>query len=139
MFSKRAVNNAESMIQQKVDLLCERLQKQLANCGIAELRRNYLALTTDTLSCYAFEESLDLLNNEQGAFDWQRTIKAVAILTPLARQFTWIIPLALKLPILPLKLAVPDLARIVMLHRVCDSSLTIPTQCSVMGLRSPKY
>jgi hypothetical protein len=103
MFSKRAVNNAESMIHVKVETLCKRLQKQLENSGIAELRKNYLALTTDTLSCYAFEDSLDLLDNEQEAINWQKTIKAVAILTPLARQFTWIIPLALKLPMLPLK------------------------------------
>lgn len=119
MFSKRAVNEVEGMIHKKVDLLCSRIQEQLANSGTAELRRNYLAFTTDTLSSYAFEESLGLLENQKNATDWHSTIRAIALLTPLARQFTWMIPIALKLPMRPLQFAVPDLARIVALHRVC--------------------
>lgn len=122
MFSKRAVNNAEFMIHEKIGLLCKRLHDQLSKSGKTEMRTNYLALTTDTLCSYAFEESLHLLKNEQKASNWQSTIKAVAILTPLARQFTWIIPLALKLPMRPLNFALPDLARIVKLHRVCNNA-----------------
>ncbi|CAG8949922.1 hypothetical protein HYFRA_00004252 [Hymenoscyphus fraxineus] len=117
MFSKRVVNNFEMEIIEKVNLLCKRMRDQLLNNGVAEMRTNFLALTTDTLCSYAFEESLDLLKNEQKAINWQKTIKAVALLTPLARQFTWIIPFALKLPLRPLQFVVPDIARIVALHR----------------------
>ncbi|KAH6662817.1 cytochrome P450, partial [Halenospora varia] len=118
MFSKREVNDFEPMIHEKVELLCQEMQKQLSGTQPTEMRTNYLALTTDTLCSYAFEDSLDLLKHRKKAINWQKTIKAVAVLTPLARQFTWIIPVALKLPMLPLRMGVPDLARIVKLHRV---------------------
>lgn len=106
------------MIYRKMDLLCQKLRHSLANGGVVELRKTYLAMTTDTLCGHAFDKSLDLMDEDQKADEWKRTIKAVAILTPLIKQFTWIIPLALKLPLGPLRLVVPDLARIVALHRV---------------------
>lgn len=106
------------MIYRKMDLLCQRLRDSLANGGVVELRKAYLAMTTDTLCGHAFDRSLDLLDEDRKADEWKRTIRAVAILTPLIKQFTWIIPLALKLPLGPLRMVVPDLARIVALHRV---------------------
>lgn len=106
------------MIHEKVNLLSQRMDEAFAKFGVLELRKTYLALTTDTLCGHTFDNSLDLLKNEQKAIEWKRTIKAVAILTPLIKQFTWIIPLALKIPLRPLRLVVPDLARIVALRRV---------------------
>lgn len=106
------------MIYRKMDLLCQRLRDTLANGGVVEVRKAYLAMTTDTLCGHAFDRSLDLLDEDRKADEWKRTIRAVAILTPLIKQFTWIIPLALKLPLGPLRMVVPDLARIVALHRV---------------------
>lgn len=100
-------------------MLCDSLEKQITTNGSAEMRQNYLALTTDIVSDHAFGQSLKLLHAEQDAQDWKRTIKAIAILTPLVKQFTWIIPLALRLPLRPLQFVVPDLARIVALRRVC--------------------
>ena len=106
------------MIHKMMNLLGQRLRQSLANGGVVEIRKTYLAMTTDTLCGHAFDKSLNLLQEDQKADEWKRTIKAVAILTPLIKQFTWIIPLALKLPLSPLRVVVPDLARIVALHRV---------------------
>lgn len=108
------------MIHEKVELLGLRLWQQLSENGSAEIRADYLAMTTDTLCSHAFGHSMDLLGDEQRSKNWQRTIKAIAILTPLVKQFTWIIPVALKLPLGPLRMILPDLARIVALHRVCS-------------------
>ena len=110
------------MIHEKVERLGARLQQQLAKNGSAEMRANYLAMTTDALCCHAFGRSMDLLGDEVRSKNWQQTIKAIAMLTPLIKQFTWIIPVALKLPLAPLRLTVPGLARIVALHRVCTST-----------------
>lgn len=107
------------MIHAKAERLVSRLQEQFEKYGFAEMRANYLATTTDALCLHAFGGSMDLLENEQRSKNWQQTIKAVAVLTPLVKQFTWIIPVALSLPLAPLRLVVPDLARIVALHRVC--------------------
>lgn len=112
------------MIHGKMRLLCRRLKETLADGGVVELRKTYLAITTDTLSGHAFQKSHGLLEEDRKADDWKKTIKAVAILTPLIKQFTWIIPLALKLPLGPLQMVVPDLARIVALHRVGTQALS---------------
>ena len=106
------------MIYEKTELLGVRLREQLANGGVAEMRKNYLAMTTDTLSSHAFDESLDLLESDQAAINWQKTIKAIATLTPLIKQFTWIIPVALKLPLGLVQLVHRDIARIAALHWV---------------------
>ena len=117
-FSRNTISTVESMIHDKMESLCVRLAEQLANGGVAEMRKNYLALTTDTLCGHAFDRSLNLLASDQAAINWQKTIKAITLLTPLVKQFTWIIPVALKLPLRPLQMIQPDLARINALHRV---------------------
>jgi hypothetical protein len=61
---------------------------------------------------------MDLLEDEKKARGWKSTIHAIALLTPLIKQFTWVIPIALMLPVRPLELAVPDIARVVRLRRV---------------------
>ena len=106
------------MIYRKVNLLCQKLDENLVKRGVVELRKTYLALTTDILADHAFGKSLDLLLEDQKANDWKRTIKAVAILTPLIKQFTWIIPIALIIPLRLLHIVVPVLARIVALRHV---------------------
>lgn len=118
LFSKGACAASESSIYRNVELLLARIDDQIRTTGSAEMRRNYLALTTDTLSDHCFGRSTGLLLDEQAATEWQNTIKAVAFLTPLAKQFPWIIPLALKCPLEPLQMVVPDLARIVKARRV---------------------
>ena len=106
------------MIHDNVETLCVRLKEQLADGGVAEMRKIFLAMATDTLCDHAFDKSLNLLQSDQAAINWQKTIKAIASLTPWIKQFTWIIPIALMLPLGPLRIFVPDLARMVALHRV---------------------
>ncbi|KAL8765571.1 MAG: hypothetical protein Q9209_007402 [Squamulea sp. 1 TL-2023] len=115
-FSKATVATSESMIYDKANILSQLLRKKMTTDGVVELRQTFLALTTDTLSHHAFDQPSNLLSNEQAAVDWMRTVKAIAYLTPLIKQFTWIIPLALKIPLTPLRAVVPDLARIVALR-----------------------
>ena len=116
--SKATVTSAEPLIYEKVELFGKRLKAQLADAGVAEMRRYYLATTTDIVSQHIFDKSLNLLQSDQAAKDWQNTIKAVSRATPLAKQFTWIIPVALRLPLVPLQMIVPAMARIVALRRV---------------------
>lgn len=118
LFSKSACAASESSIYKNVDLLLAHIDDQICKTGSVEMRKVYLAFTTDTLSAHCFGKSTRLLQDDQAALEWQRTIKAVAILTPLAKQFPWIIPLALKCPLWPLQMIVPDLARIVKARRV---------------------
>lgn len=106
------------MIQEMVARLCKRLSQVAASKEEIEMRGLYLAVTTDVVCQHVLQSNLGLLQSTQRAHDWKRTIGAVAILTPLAKQFTWIIPMALKLPTELLRITVPALGRIVQLHRV---------------------
>ena len=134
-FSKINVNAAESMIYDKMEELDQQLKQQLEHNGVAEMRKNFLAMTTDTLCAHTFDKSLDLLKCDEEAVNWQKTIRAVATLTPLQKQFTWIIPAALMLPLTFLRLIVPDLARIVALHRVpCLFSYHMDMMCKSLTI-----
>ena len=95
-----------------MQILSQLLERKLASQEIVELRQTYLAFTTDTVARYAFGRSLHLLEDEQAALEWKETVLAVATSTPLIKQFNWMIWLALKTPILLLRIMVPKLARV---------------------------
>ena len=123
------------MIYKKMEILSQKLSQSQASNGIVELRKTYLAMTTDSLGGHAFNKSADLLREDQKAEEWRKTIKAVAILTPLAKQFTWLIPLVLKVPIAVLQAIVPDLSRIAALHRVSARLHQSLTQRVIIGTK----
>jgi hypothetical protein len=79
---------------------------------------SYLAFTTDTVADYCLEKCLNLLHDEQKALEWQETISALANTAPIARQWSWVTPLSLSMPVWLLNMADPKLARIVGLHKV---------------------
>ena len=105
------------MIYDKADIFCKTLAAQLEK-GVVELRTNLLAFTTDVVCEQVFNESLDLLHDQQKAADWQSTIKALADSTPLVKQFTWILPIALKLPLGLVQVLDPKISRIVAFQMV---------------------
>lgn len=118
LFSKAACAASESSIYNNVKKLLADIDDQIRATGSAELRKTFLAFTTDTLSEHCFGHSTGLLLDDKAAAEWQRTIRAVAILTPLAKQFPWLIPFALKCPLWLMQTIAPDLARIVKTRRV---------------------
>ncbi|KAH7305262.1 putative flavonoid 3-hydroxylase [Stachybotrys elegans] len=121
LFSTVSVARSETRIYDMVDILLNRISEQIRRDGWAELRLNYLAFTTDTLTDFCFTESMQLLQDEKKAAGWKSTIQAIALLTPLIKQFTWVIPLALALPVRPLEIIIPDIARVVKLRRDMES------------------
>ncbi|KAK8115745.1 hypothetical protein PG984_012247 [Apiospora sp. TS-2023a] len=120
IFAKSTVAMSEELMYKNVDLLLQRMHSQIKATGSTEMRTNYLALATDILSDHCLGQSTDFLLDDQEATKWRKTINAIATLTPLAKQFPFIIPFALRLPLWPLEMVVPDLARIVRLRRVMD-------------------
>lgn len=67
VFSKTITRSTEPLVHEKVELLEQRLKAQLADAGIAEMCGSYLATTTDILTHYVFQKSLNLLQNDQAA------------------------------------------------------------------------
>ncbi|KAG9243560.1 cytochrome P450 [Calycina marina] len=115
-FSKARVTALVPLIWDKTERLCGSLQRQLSESGNAELLVNYLAAAIDTLSTHALDKSLDLLHSDQKAMDWHVTTNTIALLTPLVKQYSFLIPMALGIHLPFLQLVWPSLARIVALN-----------------------
>ena len=122
-FSKRAINNAEILINEEVELLCSNLEKQYGEKSVKDLHTVFLAFTSDAVCRFIFGKTLDLQRASQKAEDWRRTMGALPQITPLIKQFPWIVTVAMKLPKIILHFAVPHLARLLALHRVSDEYL----------------
>ncbi|KAK7738498.1 hypothetical protein SLS53_006017 [Cytospora paraplurivora] len=96
----------------------ENVDKQIKRDGCAEMRLNWLAFNLDTLADCFFDRGMDLLLNEDQARSWSKTVGAVAVSTPFAKQFPWFIPMASKLPTRILEIMVPEIARILRLRQI---------------------
>jgi len=134
-FSKRAVNDIEPWIHDKTEQLCANMRQQQKRDGSVELRSNFLAMTTDMIAAHALngsnpQKTLNLLQDERKALEWQKTIAAVALLTPICKQIPWLIPMALKLPVGFWMSIAPPLGRIVRLNRVSGLSRRSERGCA---------
>lgn len=98
--------------------LSDNFQGCLKRGEVVELRVKFLAFATDTITRYALGEPMGLQGNQFRADDWSATIRAVVRITPLVKQFPWIISLALKVPVNVLQLILPDLSRLLRFHGV---------------------
>lgn len=138
LFSKGAIKASETVIYEQAELLCESLGKQLEENGIAEMRTNFTAWATDVISILAFPKPLHLLEDQQAAVNYHLTTKAAMLLTPLQKQFPWLIETAWKLPLALVQIMSPDLARSVALYQVRPRAFLITLdsrcQCSVVDV-----
>ncbi|KAF2437240.1 hypothetical protein P171DRAFT_492339 [Karstenula rhodostoma CBS 690.94] len=119
LFSKAAVSSMTATIYSKVELMLQNVHQQIQRQGFAELHLNWLAMNLDSLadSFLGIGNGTDLLKDEQKARAWAGTVDAVATSTPFAKQFTWFIPLASRLPMWVLKILTPEVSRLVKLRR----------------------
>ena len=113
------------MIYEQAELLCESLGKQLDQNGVAEMRLIFTAWATDVISILALPKPLHLLEDQQAALNYHLTTKAAMLLTPLQKQFPWLVETALRLPLALVQLMSPNLARSVALYRVSPKAFTV--------------
>ncbi|KAL9092331.1 MAG: hypothetical protein Q9165_004505 [Trypethelium subeluteriae] len=116
-FSKKSIAEIEPCVQKEANKLCDLMQRQFDRDGVAELRTDYFAYAADVISGHAFDEQLHLLDDEDAARKWRKTIGALAFLTPLVKQLPWLIPFALRLPVAFWNVMAPSLAHIMAFHR----------------------
>ena len=105
-------------MREQVERLSEILERSSDRREVVELRRRFLAFTTDTVALHALRETLGLQNDDCRAEEWSRTISAVAKLTPFIKQFPWILRVVQTIPIFAVQAVMPDLARVLHLHDV---------------------
>ena len=111
--------NAEPLLRSQVDRLSIIFQQAFGKGEVLDLRPRFLAFTTDTVALHTLGHSMGLQDDETRAEDWNRTIRAVAKLTPLLKHFPWMIGFVQKLPVNLVRVIMPDLARLLQLHCVC--------------------
>lgn len=101
------------MVWDKVDKLLSNIDEQIQRDGVAEMRTNASALATDVVAAYCLEGSLGLLENEEKAKEWMAVLTSFTDVIPIAKHFSWLIPLSTSLPYsLVLKIS-PMMSRVV--------------------------
>ncbi|TAQ88584.1 hypothetical protein B7494_g3093 [Chlorociboria aeruginascens] len=112
---------AESLIKEEVEKLCHQIQNCHIRNEVIELHVRFLAFTTDTISSFAFAETLGLQDDYNQAEDWAETLRKIGKVTPLLRQFPSAISIALKMPFRIVEFVVPALSRMLKLHHKTQS------------------
>ena len=118
------------MIQEEVALLCRNIDKHHKSHEELELHGILLACTTDIVSRFTLAKSAGLQSDSAKSLDWHRTITAVARITPLVKQFPWTLDLIEYVPQPILRLVVPNLARLLHLHKVSFCLCSLKTDLS---------
>ena len=106
------------MIYHQAELLCRNLEQAFDTGEILRTYTTYVALTTDAVCQYIFGKSLGYLVDRSAAYEWSRTTSALPRVTPLIKQFPWVVALALRTPSVILHTIVPHLAQVIDLHKV---------------------
>jgi hypothetical protein len=119
-FSKKSVADHESLIHSKVELLCDIFEKTMRTGEAINIRVPLLAYTTDFYCAHALSDSVDmnLLSDMGKAEIWRNNVTGLTHLVPIVRQFPWVLPIAVELPMWLLKLVSADAGRLVQLLRV---------------------
>ncbi|KAH8174628.1 cytochrome p450 domain-containing protein [Sarocladium implicatum] len=112
IFSKANVARVETMVWDKMEKLLNNMNQEIKQHGHASMRVHTLAMTTDVAAAYCLEESLGLQDDESKARNWSEVQASVPDIIPIARHFTWIIPLSLSIPMWILAKYDPKLVRV---------------------------
>ncbi|KAL7905486.1 cytochrome P450 [Trichoderma velutinum] len=125
MFSKRAIaSDGQLLIRQHVKELANIFGKSLADGQPINLDTVLLAFTTDTLYHYAFDKDAGFMHDPIAAQSWKNAMISVATATPFIKQFPWIIKIITALPHALLSYMLPDLSRLLGVHRTMKSLVT---------------
>ncbi|KAI1484476.1 putative flavonoid 3-hydroxylase [Biscogniauxia mediterranea] len=117
-FSKASVVKSEAMIYRGAEELIRNLDEQISRSGSTQIRPRFLAFVTDTILEHCFHQSIqwNLLQNPDNQASWLKTIQTTANLTPISKKFTWVLPLAFKLPVWVFDFMFPDIGMIAKLR-----------------------
>lgn len=119
MFSKRAiVSDGQKLIRQHVKELTHVFEQYFAEDKAIQLDTVLLAFTTDTLYHYAFDKESGFMSDNKAARSWRNAMVSVAAVTPFVKQFPWILKLVRALPHAALLYLLPDVSRLLGVHRV---------------------
>ncbi|KAI0159688.1 putative flavonoid 3-hydroxylase [Xylariaceae sp. FL1272] len=135
LFSKANISAATSLIYDNIDLLIKRMDAQVTRDGAAEMRLNFLSFATDTVAFYCTGKTRGLLEDEDYALKWHKTIVTLTESTLPGRHFPWMVPLMLKLPLSIARTFMAKSARFIALHR----EMEVVAQEKIAAYQSTNY
>ncbi|KAH8692038.1 cytochrome protein [Talaromyces proteolyticus] len=116
LFSKRSIQQSESLIKEQLQRLTATFKKASVSDEPLNLGTSMLAFSTTTLGLFAFNFDFNFLDDAKAAENWRKTIDSVTVVTIAARQFPWLIPLAMMTPRALARPVLPDLCRLLDAH-----------------------
>ncbi|KAK6207679.1 cytochrome P450 [Colletotrichum tabaci] len=99
-FSKQSLLRDEHLVHDKANLLCNVFRSAMDEGRAINVRVPLLAFGTDFYCAHALGErgNMHLLEDEKKAQVWRDSIVGLLHVTPVVRQFPWVLPYAFGLP-----------------------------------------
>ena len=101
-FSKRSVQELESLVVQTVEKLCTRwkgeMKKPGSEVGVVNLTHAFAGMTIDVISEYSFGESMKALDEQEYRKEWYDILHDGVKMRPLGRQFPTLVNTLVDLP-----------------------------------------
>ncbi|KAK5122214.1 hypothetical protein LTR85_004124 [Meristemomyces frigidus] len=122
LMGKRVVLESVPMMQTKVSKLREAFRDAETSGLSLELGVSFLAYTTDIAGEYFFQQSLDMQDDVVKARQWKTATHRLATMTPVIKQFPWIMKPALLMPTAVMDTVAPDIACLMGIQRDMEVS-----------------
>ncbi|KAF2202754.1 cytochrome P450 [Delitschia confertaspora ATCC 74209] len=112
LFSKKSVLAAEPMVQDMVNKLCAYFLSASSEGKVIDLKSAFGALAEDVVQEYSLKANMGYLDDEQRALEWRETFDGIIGATSIGKQFGWVRPLMMSLPLGVLRWLSPPAARL---------------------------
>ncbi|KAL9082972.1 MAG: hypothetical protein Q9159_006073 [Coniocarpon cinnabarinum] len=113
-FSKKSVWESRGAIKEQLEVLCRRLDKYCDSGEVINVQEEFLAFTSDAFTQLAFGTPFGFQNDAQERHQWHETMKAVATMTNVIKQFPWAIKFAFTIPLSWIMRVYPELGRLLL-------------------------
>ncbi|KAL1600670.1 hypothetical protein SLS60_007058 [Paraconiothyrium brasiliense] len=97
-FSRASVISIETLIQERVDRLCEALREYAQSKAVVEMHTAFMSLTLDIISTYAFGECYGLLDKPGFSPEWKHAVEAMTESSITNRHLPWVADTLSKIP-----------------------------------------
>ena len=105
-------------MQHQIRILSDAFHKKFLSKKVVELRSIFVAFTTDTVYQYAMGHTMGMQSDQERARQWWLTLEETSKATPMAKQFTWMLALAQKVPVAWIRWLTPEMAGILEIQEV---------------------
>ncbi|KAF1817444.1 cytochrome P450 [Eremomyces bilateralis CBS 781.70] len=109
LYTLQNIASSEPLIHKHLARLCEVLRS--SNGKVIELRRRFIAFTSDSLADFAFGETFGIQDDEDAAENCHQTFNALTSAAPFIKQFPWCQSLVKQVPLPVAKLLAPHLSK----------------------------